>query len=102
MTVTETSPIRNGRVSTDGASPAFADQIVLSGAGLASQGISNARRVLDGVVGAVDTMVLGSLDIAEQVAQSSLLSDLSTKGIEVARASWSTAVGTYREAIAVL
>jgi hypothetical protein len=104
MTVTEASPqtTRNGRTSPSDETPALSEQVVLSSAGLASQGINTFRQVADGVVSAVDVLVLGSLDIAEQVAASSLLADLGTKSIGVARQSWSTAVDTYRETIGAL
>jgi len=39
--------------------PSLADQLVLSSAGLASQGISSGRQLLSGLVDAVDTLVVG-------------------------------------------
>lgn len=104
MTITETSPriARNGGSGQKGDATALSDQIVLSGAGLASQGIRTALQLVDGALSAADILVLGTFDIAEQVAASSLVADLSVKGIKVARESWSTAMETYRQAIAGL
>ena len=104
MTLTDTtSPsTRNGRKRQSDETPALTDQIVLSGAGLASQGITAALRVVDGAVTAMDTLVLGSFDIAEQVAGSSLVADLAGKSISVARQSWLNTIETYRETLAGL
>jgi hypothetical protein len=100
MTATTSPPTRNGRKRPSEETPALADQIVLSGAGLASQGITAALRVVGGALSAVDTLVLGGLDIAEQVAGSSFAADLSTKGLAVARQAWITTVETYQETLA--
>jgi hypothetical protein len=101
MTLTETSPTaRNGRKRPSDETPALTDQIVMSGAGLTSQGITTALRLADGAVTTVDTLVLGTFDLAEQVVGSTLVSDLVSKSIGVARQSWQATVETYRETMA--
>ena len=104
MTMTESSPeaTRNGRGRSTDETPALTDQIVLSGAGVASQTLTTALRVADGAVTAVDTLVLGAFDIAEQLAASSLVAELAAKGVDVSRQAWSAAVATTREALAGL
>jgi hypothetical protein len=104
MTVTETNPrtAHNGRKSPTDDGPALVDQIVLSTAGTAVQGIGSTLRVLDGLVSAVDSLVLGAFDVAEQLAGSNLVADLATKGIAAARQSWSMTVETSRQSLARL
>jgi enoyl-CoA hydratase/carnithine racemase len=104
MTATDTNPrtAHNGRRSAIDDAPALVDQIVLSTAGTAAQGINTTLGILDGVVAAVDSLVSGAFDLAEQLANSNLVADLATKSIAAARQSWSTTVETSRQTLAQL
>jgi hypothetical protein len=95
MTATETEArnARNGRRGPSDETPTLVDQIVLSSAGTTSQGIATALQAMDGVVGAVDALVIGAFDLAEEVAG---------RGIAAARLSWTTTVETTRKSLTVL
>ncbi|HEX6475914.1 MAG TPA: hypothetical protein VF005_01470 [Acidimicrobiales bacterium] len=76
------------------------DQIVLSSAALATEGIEVARIAVTGAVQAVDTIVLATLDTAESFVKSSPVEPMAGPGIEVARQVWSTSTSTVNEVLA--
>ena len=55
MTMTESRTSRNGHDDQ----PSLADQLVMSSAGIASQGLSTSRQILTGLVDTIDTLVTG-------------------------------------------
>src|SRR5258708_37325002 len=63
-----TKELTPGTIATNGhtTDTAFADQVVLSGAGLVSQGIDIGRINAVALVDVLDEIVLGSLDIVEE------------------------------------
>ena len=99
MTITETRSTSTGNGHTEG-TPTLSDQVVLSSAGLATLGIASGRQILDGLLDAFDTIVVGILDTTEQLMQSNAGRELATKNIEVARQAWGTTMHTIKAAIA--
>ena len=102
MTITESNPATHG-TSNDTSNvtgrAALADQVVLSGAGLASHGITSARRVVIGAVDSMDTIALGTFDIAGQLVDSNLVTELAAKSISVARQAWTIGMDAGRDAL---
>jgi hypothetical protein len=76
------------------------DQIVLSTAALATEGIDVFRIAVSGAVQAVDTIVLATLDTAESFVKSSPVEPMAGPTIEVARQVWSTSTSTLNEVLA--
>jgi hypothetical protein len=76
------------------------DQIVLSTAALATEGMDVARTAMTGVVQAVDTIVLATLDTAESFVKSSPIEPMAAPTIDVARQVWSTSTATLNEVLA--
>jgi hypothetical protein len=76
------------------------DQIVLSTAALATEGMDVARTAMTGVVQAVDTIVLATLDTAESFVKSSPVEPMAAPTIDVARQVWSTSTATLNEVLA--
>ena len=101
MTMTETA--RSDRKSNarpqNGDSASLADQVVLSGAGLASQGIGGVRRALDGTVGAVDALMNGAFDVADRIIASNLLTEVARRTLGAAREAWTIGVDTTRSTL---
>jgi hypothetical protein len=99
MTMTETASTKKATTRNGDSSPALVDQFVLSTAGVASQSLTNARGVAEGLLGATDTVVLGLLDVADELAQVRVLNDLTTRMIGVGRQAWNAVSATSREAL---
>ena len=78
----------------------LSDQIVLSTAALATEGIDVARTAVAGAVQAVDTIVLATLDTAESFVKSSPVEPMAGPTIDVARQVWSTSTATLNEVLA--
>lgn len=72
---------------------------MLSGAGLTSDGITNVRRVAMGAAETVDTIVRGTLDIAEKLVDSNLVTEVATKTISVARMAWTIGMDASPDAL---
>ncbi len=84
--------------STNGhADASWSDQVVLSGAGLISQGIDLTRSNASSVLGVVDDVVLGTFDVVEE--WSALAHSLTSKPIEVARRAYTSGSSTLRQVI---
>lgn len=98
MTITEANPNTHDTSDVTGR-PALADQMVLSGAGLASHGITSARRVVIGAVDSMDTIAHGTFDIADKLVDSNLVTEVAAKSISVARQAWTIGMGAGREAL---
>jgi hypothetical protein len=99
MTMTETASPKKARNGNGDSSPALVDQFVLSTAGVASQSLTNARSVVEGVLATTDAIVLGLFDIADELAQARLLNDLAVRAVSIGRQAWSSANATAREAL---
>lgn len=96
MTMTEPAPSRtNGRKAAN-AEAALTDQVVLSGAGLASQGLGRIRQVVDGAISTVDSLVSGGFDVADQLVRSNIATELASASLGIARRSWALGVDTAR------
>jgi hypothetical protein len=89
----------DGHAQADG-EVKLTDQIVLSSAALATEGIDVARLAVTGAVQAVDTIVLATLDTAESFVKSSPVEPLVGPTIDVARQVWSTSTSTLNEVLA--
>src|SRR6266581_4803724 len=82
-------PEADGNAQTDG-EVKLTDQIVLSTAALATEGMDVARIAVTGAVQAVDTIVLATLDTAESFVKASPVEPMAGPTIDVARQVWST------------
>jgi hypothetical protein len=91
----------NGHSAGEHQSP-LVDQVLLTSADAATRGVASTRRIAEGALSAVDVLVRGGFDLAEQVTKSTLLTDVALKGIAVGRQSWAIGVDTSREVLAVL
>ena len=102
MTITENRPTGtgNGHLESSNGTPTLSDQVVLSSAGLATLGIATGRQIIDGMLDAFDTIVVGILDTTEQLVQSNAGRELATKNIEIARQAWVTTMHTVKAALA--
>src|SRR5437660_6968120 len=89
-------PAADGQAQVDG-EVKLADQVVLSTAALATEGIDVARTAVTGAVQAVDAIVLVTLDTAESLVKSSPVEPIAAPTIDVARQVWSTSTGTLNE-----
>jgi len=76
------------------------DQLVLSTAALATEGIDVARIAVSGTVHAVDAVILATLDTAESFVRSNPLEPLAAAPLDVARQVWSTSAATLNEVLA--
>jgi hypothetical protein len=92
-------PETDGNAQTGG-EVKLTDQMVLSTAALATEGIGVARIAVTGAVQAVDTIVLATLDTAESFVKSSPVEPMAGPTIDVARQVWSTSTATLNEVLA--
>jgi hypothetical protein len=92
-------PSADGQVQANG-EVKLTDQIVLSTAALATEGIDVARTAVAGAVQAVDTIVLATLHTAESFVKSSPVEPMAAPTIDVARQVWSTSTATLNEVLA--
>jgi hypothetical protein len=92
-------PAADGHAEPDGGVK-LADQLVLSTAALATEGIDVARTAVNGAVQAVDTIVVATLDTAESFVKSSPIEPVAAPTIDVARQVWSTSTTTLNEVLA--
>lgn len=92
-------PAADGHAEPDGGVK-LADQLVLSTAALATEGIDVARTAVNGAVQAVDTIVVATLDTAESFVKSSPIEPVAAPTIDVARQMWSTSTTTLNEVLA--
>lgn len=101
MTMTESSSPKKAtpRNGSGDAGPALVDQFVLSTAGVASQSLTSARGMAEGLLGTTDTIVLGLFDVADDVVQMRVFNDLATKAIAVSRQAWNMMSATTRDAL---
>jgi hypothetical protein len=99
MTITEPRPTTTRERHMNGDTPTLTDQVVLSGAGLTSQGLASGRQVIAGMLDVVDTLVTGMFDGAEDLVRSTIATELAIKGITVTRDAWTTGIGTARTAL---
>jgi hypothetical protein len=101
MTMTEARPTSKATAHTNGDTPepTLADQIVLSSAAFATQGLNDSRRLVGGLLDAVDVLVRGVFDGADQLVRSNVVTDLATRAVEVARDAWSTAMSGVKESL---
>jgi hypothetical protein len=92
-------PAADGHAEANG-EVRLADQLVLSGAALATEGIDVARTAVNGAVQALDTIVVATLDSAEAFVKSSPIEPMAGPTIDVARQVWSTSTTTLNEVLA--
>ncbi len=92
-------PAADGQAQANG-EVKLTDQIVLSTAALATEGIDVARTAVTGAVQAVDTIVVATLDTAESFVKSSPVEPMAGPTIDVARQVWSTSTATLNEVLA--
>lgn len=92
-------PTADGHAQEEG-DVKLADQLVLSTAALATEGIDVARTAVNGAVQAVDTIVVATLDTAESFVRSSPMEPMATPTIDAARQVWSTGTTTLNEVLA--
>ncbi len=83
----------------------LSEQVVLSGAGLMSEGIERTRSGASAALDVVDEMVFGALDIIEELNAMSvqllpqLTSELTVKPTTLAKKAYGTASGALRQAL---
>ena len=101
MTMTEDRPATKPKTATNGdsAPQTLADQVVLSGAAFATQGFNNGRRLVVGLLDAVDISVLGLLDGADHLVRSNIAADLATRAVTVTRNAWTSAINGVKESL---
>lgn len=80
----------------------LAEQVVLTTAGAATRTVETTRKMAEGALNAVDTLVQGSFDLAEQLTRSTLLTDVAVKGLSIGRQSWGIGIETSRQVLASL
>lgn len=90
----------NGHTTSD--QTLLSEQVVQTTAGAATRGVETTRKMADGALSAVDTIVQGSFDLAEQLTRSTLLTDVAAKGLSIGRQSWNIGVETSRQVLASL
>jgi hypothetical protein len=96
-----TKELTSGRVSTEhrNGDLALAEQVVLSGAGLASQGIDIGRVNALAALNVVDEVVLGSLGVVEEWNRftGQLAEQFGNRPVEVARKAYTAGAQTVRQ-----
>jgi hypothetical protein len=103
MSTKELSP---GTIATNGRTldTAFVYQVVLSGAGLVSQGIDIGRINAVALVNVLDEIVLGSLDIVEEWNKFSgqMAQEFGNRPVQIVRKAYTTGTTTIRQLLATL
>jgi len=83
----------------------WSDQVVLSGAGLLSEGIERTRANAEALINVVDAVILGTLDLVDEWSSLSaqllpqLVPMVTTKPAQFARQAYTTATKAVRESV---
>lgn len=89
----------------NGSEPHLSEQVVLSGAGLMSEGIERGRTSASAAMDVVDELVFGAFDILEELNTLSvqflpqLTTELAAKPTALAKKAYGTASSAVRQAI---
>jgi hypothetical protein len=99
----ETHPATaRSHVAGNGAEPHWADQAVLSGAGLVNEGIQRSRVAANSLIDVADAMLLGTFDLIEEwnsALAEQIVPAMTAKPTELARKVYTTASTALRESI---
>ncbi len=72
---------------------------MLSSAAFATQGLNNTRRMLGGLLEAVDEIVLGVLDGSDYLVRSNITTELATRAVTVIRSAWTSAINAAKDSL---